>query len=76
MLQNPSRSAPKAQAYRIIIVPTAATGYSSIVRPSPEIISFDWPDKKTDECLKGQLGEDADRGVDTYLSVVRRVFNE
>ncbi|MCJ1381947.1 hypothetical protein MMC17_005059 [Xylographa soralifera] len=76
VLQNPSPSVPKTQAYRIIIVPTAASGSSPILRRSPDIVSFDWPDKKADKHLKGQLGEDADQGNDTYLSVVKRVFNE
>ncbi|MCJ1282853.1 hypothetical protein MMC26_002179 [Xylographa opegraphella] len=61
VLRNPSPTASNNQAYRIVIVPTAATGASPII---------------ADEHLEGQLGEDAIKGKDTYLSVVERVFDE
>ena len=76
VLRNPSKSAPKKFAYQVIIVPTAATGASPLVRSSPDFISFNWPDKKADEHLGGTIGEAADRENDTYLSVFNRVFNE
>ena len=76
MLRNPSPRIPKTQVYRIIIVPTAATGSSPIVRRNPEIISFDWPDQKADKSLKGTIGEAADHEKDTYLSVLKQVFDE
>jgi len=76
VLRSPNPSVPKIRAYRIIMVPTAATGSSPIVRQSPDIISFNWPDRKADKHLKGRFGEAADRNKDTYLSVFKRVFDE
>ena len=75
MLRNPSPSVPKIQAYRIIIIPTLATGSSHIVPQSSKIISFNWPDKKADK-LKGKIGEATDKEKDTYLSIFERVFDE
>ncbi|KAL9117377.1 MAG: hypothetical protein Q9187_006088, partial [Circinaria calcarea] len=59
-----------------MIVPTVATGSSPIVGQSPEIISFNWPDKKADKHLEGKLGEPAEKEKDTYLSFFKRVFDE
>jgi len=61
--------------YQVIIVPKAATGFSPIKRPYPQIVSFNWPRRKADGELKGKVGEKADPKHDTYLSVFKRVMN-
>ncbi|KAB5526386.1 hypothetical protein GE09DRAFT_471006 [Coniochaeta sp. 2T2.1] len=62
--------------YRVIMVPTAATGLSPIKRHYPQIISFNWPRRPADNELRGKAGEVADREQDTYLSVFKRVVDE
>ncbi|KAL9105637.1 MAG: hypothetical protein Q9227_009216 [Pyrenula ochraceoflavens] len=76
VLKNSAKSAPKYKAYQIVIVPTASTGSTPLLRKSPKIICFNWPDKKTDSHLRGTCGENADSRKDTYLSVFLEVFNE
>ena len=68
-------STPKLRCYQVIIVPQAATGFSPIKRPYPQIVSFSWPDRKADEALTGRVGDKADRKCDTYLSVFKQVMD-
>ncbi|KAF6812948.1 hypothetical protein CPLU01_14778 [Colletotrichum plurivorum] len=76
VLPNPRKPAKKAEAYLVVIVPTAATGASAVKREYPQIISFSWPDRAADKKLAGKVGEAADGKKDTYLSVMKRVFDE
>jgi len=73
--QHPTSTA-KNPDHQVIIVPTAATGLSTITRKYPQIISFYWPDKKADGKLQGRLGEGADPKQNTYLSVFKNAVNE
>ncbi|KAK1749781.1 hypothetical protein QBC47DRAFT_395303 [Echria macrotheca] len=73
--QHPTLTKNK-QYHQVIIVPTAATGISTIKRKYPQIISFSWPDKKVDKRLEGKIGEAADPKEDTYLSVFKRAGND
>ncbi|KAJ0346283.1 hypothetical protein COL154_008405 [Colletotrichum chrysophilum] len=66
----------KEQAYEVIIVPTGATGSSSIKREYPQMISFTWPEKKADKELGGTVGEAADGKKDTYSTVLKQVLND
>ncbi|TDZ24713.1 hypothetical protein Cob_v002436 [Colletotrichum orbiculare MAFF 240422] len=75
VIPNPSRVAEEDWAYRVIVVPTAATGASSIVREYPQLVSFSWPDNIADKGLAGQVGAAADDKKDTYLSVLKRAFD-
>ncbi|TDZ30622.1 hypothetical protein C8035_v002079 [Colletotrichum spinosum] len=75
VIPNPSRVAEEDWAYRVIVVPTAATGASSIVREYPQLVSFSWPDNIADKGLAGQVGAAADDKKDTYLSVLKRSFD-
>ncbi|KAF4780687.1 hypothetical protein HER10_EVM0001033 [Colletotrichum scovillei] len=68
-----AKSASKEAAYEVVIIPTGATGASSIKREYPKIISFIWPEKKADEELGGVLVKD-EKG--TYVDVLKKVFNE
>lgn len=76
VLPNPRKPAKKAEAYLVIIVPTAAAGASSVKREYPQIVSFAWPDRAADKKLAGTVGGAADGKKDTYLSVVKQVFDE
>lgn len=71
---KPTRS--NDMAYQVIIIPTGATGASSVKRKYPEIISFSWPGKAVDEELKGTVGEAANSANDTYLSILKKVLND
>lgn len=62
--------------FQVIIVPTAATGASALLRSEPQIIQFDWPDRKANRQLKGVVGEKANAKNDTYLSVLKSVLDE
>ncbi|KZL71738.1 rtt106-domain-containing protein [Colletotrichum incanum] len=62
--------------YEVVIVPTAATGASSVRRQYPQIISFTWPGKAADDGLSGEVGNKADPASDTYLSILKKVINE
>ncbi|EXF80841.1 hypothetical protein CFIO01_01212 [Colletotrichum fioriniae PJ7] len=63
----------KEAAYKVVIIPTGATGASSIKREYLKIISFIWPEKKADKELGGVLVKD-EKG--TYVDVLKKVFNE
>lgn len=76
MLPNASEKPSDGQMYDVIIVPTGATGSSSIKREYPQIISFTWPEKKADKELGGTVGEAADGKKDTYSTVLKQVLND
>ncbi|KAF4845453.1 hypothetical protein CGCSCA4_v006698 [Colletotrichum siamense] len=76
MLPNASKKSSEGQKYEVIIVPTGATGSSSIKREYPQIISFTWPEKKADKELGGTVGEAADEKKDTYSTVLKQVLND
>jgi hypothetical protein len=69
-------SASKDQAYRVMIVPTAAVGASPLKRTYPQVISFRLPDQKAGKDFKGTIGEANDDPDETYLSLMTRVVNE
>ncbi|KAK4203409.1 hypothetical protein QBC40DRAFT_251104 [Triangularia verruculosa] len=70
-------SAPKkARQYRVLVIPTAATGLSAIKRQYPQIISLSIPNQKVDKELGGVLGKAADPKKDTYLSVFKAAFDK
>ncbi|KAK7697272.1 hypothetical protein SLS64_013706 [Diaporthe eres] len=64
------------QAYRAIIIPTAAVGASALRKTYPKVISFTLPDQKAGTDFKGIFGEAADDPDETYRTLVTRVFNE
>ncbi|KAK3987170.1 hypothetical protein QBC44DRAFT_246473 [Cladorrhinum sp. PSN332] len=72
----PASKAKSEKFHRVIIVPTAATGFSALKRKLPQIISLNWHNRKADKQLKGQVGEAADKSTDTYLSVLKQVFDK
>ncbi|CAI0647423.1 unnamed protein product [Colletotrichum noveboracense] len=76
ILPNVSKTFSKEQAYEVIIVPTGATGSSSIKREYPQMISFTWPEKQADKELGGTVGEAADGEKDTYSTVLKQVLND
>ncbi|KAF4830787.1 hypothetical protein CGCTS75_v005742 [Colletotrichum tropicale] len=76
MLPNASETSSDEEVYEVIIVPTGATGSSSIKREYPQIISFTWPEKKADKELGGTVGEAADGKKDTYSTVLKQVLND
>lgn len=71
-----SKTFSKEQAYEVIIVPTGATGSSSIKREYPQMISFTWPEKLADEEMRGTVGEAADGEKDTYGTVLKRALDD
>lgn len=71
-----SKTFSKEQAYEVIIVPTGATGSSSIKREYPQMISFTWPEKQADKELGGTVGEAADGEKDTYGTILKKVLND
>lgn len=73
LLPNAAKSPSKEAAYEVIIIPTGATGASSIKREYPNILSFIWPEKKVDKEFGGVLVKD-EKG--TYVDVLKKVFNE
>lgn len=73
LLPNAAKQPSKEAAYEVVIIPTGATGASSIKREYPKIISFIWPEKKADKELGGVLVKD-EKG--TYVDVLKKVFNE
>ncbi|KAI8160942.1 hypothetical protein K4K49_002139 [Colletotrichum sp. SAR 10_70] len=76
ILPNVSKTFSKEQAYEVIIVPTGATGSSSIKREYPQMISFTWPEKQADKELGGTVGEAADGEKDTYGTILKKVLND
>ncbi|POS77675.1 hypothetical protein DHEL01_v203930 [Diaporthe helianthi] len=67
---------PREQAYRMIIVPTAAVGASPLIRTYPRIIHFTLPGRKAGKDFKGQIGAANDDPDATYRSLITRVINE
>ena len=61
--------------FRVIIIPTAATGASG-TREEPQRILFKWPAGKADDNLQGEVGRESDKKNETYLSVFETVFNQ
>lgn len=66
---------PTEQAYRAIIIPTAAVGASALRKTFPRVISFTLPKQKAGTDFSGEIGEAADDPDDTCRSLVTRVFN-
>ncbi|KAF7556983.1 hypothetical protein G7Z17_g1061 [Cylindrodendrum hubeiense] len=62
--------------YRVIIVPTAATGVSAVTRQYPQIIQFKWPNRRVDDALGGAVPEQSDKETATYLSILKTVFDK
>ncbi|KAK1724927.1 uncharacterized protein BDZ83DRAFT_752113 [Colletotrichum acutatum] len=73
LLANAAKPPSKKAAYEVVVIPTGATGASSIKREYPQIISFIWPEKKADKELSGILAKD-EKG--TYVDVLKKVFKE
>ncbi|KAK3629163.1 hypothetical protein LTR56_017815 [Elasticomyces elasticus] len=61
---------PSEPMHTVTVIPTGATGASSIKRELPQIIEFEMPVRAKDEGLSGKIGaaEQSDAGNETYLA--------
>ncbi|KAM5356270.1 hypothetical protein ACJ41O_002916 [Fusarium nematophilum] len=62
--------------FRVILVPTGATGATGAVRKYPQIIHFTWPHFAADETRRGKGGRESDKDVKMYLAALKTSLSQ